>query len=182
MHGGPLPHLQVPIESHVFDDVSLHVVQVDPETPHVASERTWQVPWSSQQPSHDVPSHTHRPPTHRWPAAHFACPPQLHCPAVQPSASVPHAVHAPPPVPHVVADAWLQVVPEQQPAEHTQPLHAPPLQVSVLGQAVHACPPLPHAVSPSPVWHLAPLQHPVQDRPGGQAGRLPQAAPSSDCV
>jgi hypothetical protein len=59
-------------------------------------------------------------------------------PAVQPSASPPHAVHAPPPVPQVVADAGLQVIPEQHPPGHTQPLQTPPLHVCVAGHASHA--------------------------------------------
>ncbi len=82
----------------------LHATHVAPADPQVASERVLHVVPLQQPLGHDVPSHTHRPARQRWPAAHGPWPPQLHWPAVQPSARfASHAEQACPPVPHVVA-------------------------------------------------------------------------------
>jgi hypothetical protein len=87
----------------------------------------------------------------------------VHWPAVHPSAPSLHALQALPAAPQAVAEGVLQVTPEQHPSGHRHPLHAPPTQVWLLGHAAQACPALPHAVSPRPVWHASPLQHPVHD-------------------
>jgi hypothetical protein len=59
-----------------------------------------------------------------------------------------HAVHAPPPVPHVVVEGALHVLPVQQPLAHVteHPAHAPFTQWSA-PQPAHIAPPKPHCVS-----------------------------------
>jgi len=77
-----------------------------------------------QQPLHDTPSHTHAPPTQRWPIAHAAPPPQLQRPAEQPSAKLgSHELHAPPIAPHEVAAMGEHTSPAQHPLVHEVASH-----------------------------------------------------------
>ncbi len=95
-----------------------------------------------QQPlAHDVASHTHRPPTHRWPPAQAGPEPQPQLPSAHESLrSRLHEVQAPPTIPQLDSDMALQVVPAQQPpgqevASQTQlpPLHRWPVPQGMLG-------------------------------------------------
>jgi hypothetical protein len=138
-HGAPVPHWQVPLAEHVSARTVSHATHVAPAAPQVPSARVLQVVPSQQPSGQDVESQTHWPARQRWPVVHTAPPPHVQAPAVHPSAAVPsHALHAAPAVPHVVADAWLQVSPEQQPLGHTQPLQTPPLHCSLAPQAAQA--------------------------------------------
>jgi hypothetical protein len=68
---------------------------------------------------HDVGSHTHVPPEHRWPAAHAGPVPHRHCPPVQALAVAPHAMQAAPPPPHCDVDGLVtHVEPLQHPEGH----------------------------------------------------------------
>jgi hypothetical protein len=119
------------------------------------------------------------------PAPHAGPAPQTHEPLLQPSASVElHALHAPPPVPHVVTDCGVHVLPLQQPFGHdvtshvhrpamqccpavhcafAPHLHVPPLHVSARTEshATHVPPPEPH-VPIDGVLHVLPVQQPVR--------------------
>lgn len=90
----------------------------------------------------------------------------MHPPAAQPSATIPHEVHAPPAIPQAAAVVGsTQLEPEQQPLAHVVALqlaqmpaeHAPPVH------ALHAAPPVPHALVEVPARHVAPWQQPVHE-------------------
>jgi hypothetical protein len=142
----------------------LQMTHVDPPVPQVDRLLVWHAALSSQQPSaHEVPSQTHSPPTQACPAPQGACPPQVHTPAVHPSAVlVWHAVHVPPAVPQFDTDGTLHVVPAQQPFLHdvASQAHAPAVQCWPVVHAAHAAPPAPHVASDSG-WHVVPEQHPL---------------------
>jgi hypothetical protein len=167
-HEPPVPQRQAPSDEQLSLVVALQATHVEPDEPHDVSDRASHVSPLQHPLGHDVASHTHCPPAHRCPAAQAAWPPHEQCPAAQPSAPAPQAVHAAPPVPHVVAEAVLQVVPEQQPSGQTHPLHAPPTQLCVSGQTAHACPALPHADPSVPGLHVEPSQQPVVHELGSQ--------------
>jgi hypothetical protein len=85
--------------------------------------------------------------------------------AVQVSALIPHALHAPPLAPHAVADGVVQVWPEQQPFGQVVPLQFaqdPALQMRPM-QSEHAAPPVPHWLPALPGSQVVPLQHPAHD-------------------
>jgi hypothetical protein len=115
----PLHVVEQPVQTpllHVFV-MPVQGVQAPPPLPQepfvVPSTH---LPVTSQQfvPVHDVGSHTHAPPTQRWPARHWALPPQLQVPPVQPSAVMPQLIvaeHEPPPVPQCVLSMATQAVP-----------------------------------------------------------------------
>jgi hypothetical protein len=89
-----VPQWQVPLDEQLSVDWATHCTHVEPAEPQVASDRATHVVPSQHPLGHDVASQTHRPPAQRWPATHAAPPPQLHCPAVQPSVSVAsHPLH-----------------------------------------------------------------------------------------
>jgi hypothetical protein len=173
--------------------VALQVVQVPPPVPHSANEFTSHV-FPLQHPvGHDVALHTHWPPMHAWPVAHWAPVPQVHAPLVHASERLgSQVVHALPPVPQEVCEAVVQVVPLQQPVGHDVPSqpHEPAtqcwpaahaglapqvqtplaLQVSALTpHAMQAAPPVPQALVDG-VLHTAPVQHPF----GHPAAHEPQ--------
>lgn len=160
-HESPAPHLQDPSDPQLFDTVGSHAKQVDPALPHMVTDRGSHAAPLQHPLGHEVPSHTHCPPTQRCPGAHAVCPPHVHWPAVHPSAVASQATQAPPPDPQVVAEAASHVLPEQQPLGHTQPLHAPAVHVSPCGHAAQACPALPHAAASCPVMQVSPLQQPL---------------------
>jgi hypothetical protein len=109
------------------------VVQAPPPVPQVCIERVEQTPFTQQPLGQLVASQAQAPFTQRWVAAHEGPVPQRQPPLVQRSArSGSHAWQAAPWVPHEVADAGLQVAPEQQPLGQVvalQPEHTPPAQV-----------------------------------------------------
>jgi hypothetical protein len=174
-HAAPVPHRQAPpLQAFV---VPVHAAHAAPPVPHAAA--VWAAPCTHtpalQQPVGQlVASHTHAPPTHRWPAPQAALVPQRQAPAVQRSPVVPHEVHAAPAAPHAVAPVGVQTLPAQQPlgqlvASHT---HAPPMQRWPVPQAA----PVPHAQAPlrqlsddgAPhAEHVAP---PVPTSPSSSAG------------
>lgn len=99
-HSKSVPHRQSPVGPQLSDRSS-HCVQKPPFTPHVASVAGLHVlPW--QHPAQPlVGVHTQVPLLHASPAPHAAPEPQRQVPdAEHESAPAPHAVHAPPPVPH----------------------------------------------------------------------------------
>lgn len=181
-HGALAPHWHWPPAQVSAFDVS-HMVQLPPFVPHVVRFAVWH--WFDwQHPLGQlVPSHTHAPFEHRWPAAHCAFEPQRHWPPVHESARpVTQAVHVPPLVPHAARSITLHWFPWQQPdaqlvASQTQApetqrwpaphaafapqRHAPPAQVSAfeVSHAVHVPPPVPQAVR-SISLHWFPWQQP----------------------
>jgi hypothetical protein len=164
-HGGPDPHMQLPVlQPSAF--VASHDAQVAPPVPHTASVVAGEVQVApTQQPSgHDDALQTHTPPEHSWPAAQAAPLPHEQAPAVEQLSVWPgaHAIHAAPPAPHSESERALQVGPEQQVGHvAAHPLQAPWLQVWLAGQLWQAVPALPQAAALSPVWQLPDAQHPV---------------------
>jgi hypothetical protein len=135
---------------------------------------------------HEVPSHTHAPPTQRWPTEQGAPPPHWQLPVAEHrSAVIPQLVHAPPFAPQLPTACALQVVPEQHPVGHDVPSHtqlpcaqrwpapqagpAPQPQLPVAEQlsavmtlhATHARPADPQLVSDGGVTQVVPLQQPL---------------------
>jgi hypothetical protein len=91
-----------------------------------------------QQPEgHEVESHTHMPPWHRWPAPHAGPLPHRQAPPEHPSAVVvEHATQAAPPAPHApTEDPGWHMPFWQQPLAHVAALQ--PAQALL----VHAWPP-----------------------------------------
>jgi hypothetical protein len=72
-----------------------------------------------------------------------------------------HEVHVAPPVPHVVVEGTLQVLPVQQPVVHVcaHPEQTPLVQVCPPAQGAHCAPPMPHAPGLG-VVHTPLAQHP----------------------
>jgi hypothetical protein len=104
----------------------------------------WQAPLLSQQPLGQlVASHTHLPPTQRWPAAHGDPPPQVHVPPVQVSPAGAQVRQAPPLEPQAAGSAvpathtllLLQQPPLQGLVGPQAPLHVPLLHASSAGQS-----------------------------------------------
>jgi hypothetical protein len=140
-------------------------VHIAPAVPHVPAAGASHTLFLQQPFGHDLPLHTHAPATQASPGPHWLpVVPQVHCPdAEQPSALIPHGLHAPPPAPHSVAlGGVLQIAPAQQPLHEPGPQLAqvPPLQ----GQAVHWAPCDPHCKSVFPGSQTLPvLQHPLHE-------------------
>lgn len=186
-HALPAPQRQVPwVAPHWLAKPELHGQHVCPAVPHSDGKLVERqvLPW--QHPMGQlVASHTHAPPTQRWPAPHAALTPQRHWPlALHVSAfDVSHAVHVPPMVPQVARLAAWHWTPWQQPvgqlvASQTQ---APPTQrwpaahwalapqrhwplvhesARLATQAVHAPPLVPQAAR-SITRHWFPWQQPL---------------------
>jgi hypothetical protein len=137
-----------------------------PPVPHAF----WLLPLSHvdplQHPLHDVPSHTHRPSSHRCPAPHVPLAQTPPHPSLAPHAlpaqlgSQPQTPDLPPP-PHVSGGAHAP------PPQHACPLppHVPQLTPHCvpLAHAAHATPPAPHPCWAAPLSQLAPLQQPLHD-------------------
>ncbi len=115
---------------------------------------------------HDAESQTHEPFTHASPGPQGEFRPQVHWPPVeQPSALIPHGLHAPPPAPHWVTEGVTHVAPAQQPLHdfELQLPHVPPLHVSV-GHGAHPAPCDPQDAFVLPGSHTPPSsQHPVHE-------------------
>jgi hypothetical protein len=80
------------------------------------------LPW--QQPSQDVPSHTHAPPRQRCPAAQIGPVPHPHAPPRQLSAScASHALHAAPGTAQLSNAIGEHVSPLQHPEVHDVASH-----------------------------------------------------------
>jgi len=142
----------------------LQPVQAPPPVPQLCSDGALQVVPAQQPFGHELWSHTHAPPTQRWPLAHAWPPgPHTHAPPTQRSAVAGlHAAHTAPPAPHAPADGELQLLPLQQPFGHEsalQPLQAPASQVCPAPQVWQAAPPEPHAVGVG-ARHASPEQQP----------------------
>jgi hypothetical protein len=95
-----------------------------------------------QQPVWQLcPSHTHAPPTHRWPALQAGDPPHRQPPAPHESARlVLQATHTAPALPHDCKLGVRQLVPEQQPLGQfcgVQPEQTPPEHDCDPGQDWH---------------------------------------------
>jgi hypothetical protein len=152
--------------------------QVAPPVPHwVARVPAWQTPELSQQPVGQlVASHTHAPPTQRWPSAHTPELPHAHEPvAEQRSAPASQAAQVVPPAPQAVTvsvESGTQVAPEQQPAGQLAAVQVqvPPTQVWPLAQAA----PAPQAQTPA-VQVLVRPEHGAQRAPA-----VPQAEAPCD--
>jgi hypothetical protein len=105
-HAADEPHAQLPSLaqwSALDGSQGLQAPPLAPQLPSVGVLHTLPV----QQPvAHEVASHTHAPPTQRWPLAHGGPLPQAHTPFVeQVSAFVAsQALHAAAPVPHVLSE------------------------------------------------------------------------------
>jgi hypothetical protein len=119
-----------------------------------------------QQPfAHELAVHWQLPFKHAWPATHFAFPPQVHAPPVQPSATDGSHVPQPTPfVPHAVALGMVHVFPEQQPPGQlagVQPLQTPPCEQVPPRHIWQAEPPVPQADGAVPTRHAFPEQQPL---------------------
>jgi hypothetical protein len=166
-HAVPAPQRHVPLVQ-VFVPPE-HGAQAAPPVPHAAAlcpPPLRHMPALQHPFGQLVASHTHAPPTHRWPAAHAAPAPQRQAPPAQRSAVTPHAAHACPELPHCAAVVALTHVPPLQqpfgqlaashsqtpetqawPAAHAGPApqrQEPPAQLSAEAPHVlHAAPPVP---------------------------------------
>ncbi len=192
-HCWPLPHgtPEVPQLHAPFWQRSalkpLQPTQALPPRPHAPRPGVVQLPPLQQPLGQLVPSHTHSPPTQRWPAEQAAEPPQRQLPPEQLSALsvlqapqlaplVPHWVtvggltHAPllqQPVGQLVASQTHAPLTQRWPVAHAKPevpqLHFPATHRSaVVGlHDWHAAPPAPHD-GYAPDWHWLPAQQPLE--------------------
>jgi hypothetical protein len=130
-HAGPPPQRQPPPDEQLSARRS-QAVQVEPASPHVASDRVSQVVPSQQPLGHEVASQTHRPPAQRWPPAQAAPAPQRQLPSWPHKSDLPgsQVAHAAPPFPQLASERALHVVPSQQPPAHevASQTHAPFMQ------------------------------------------------------
>jgi len=78
-HEASLPQRQVPVAEQLSARMS-HATQVEPASPHVERDRVLQVLPSQQPLEHELPLHTHWPPSQTCPAAQAAVPPHAHAP------------------------------------------------------------------------------------------------------
>jgi hypothetical protein len=106
-HAGPAPHAHAPVALQWSALLPSQGTQLAPLTPQAASAGDGWHTFPAQQPdAHDVASHTHAPPTQRWPLSQGAAAPQRQAPAIEQvsalSASQP--THAIPPRPHAASD------------------------------------------------------------------------------
>lgn len=175
--------------------------QVEPPVPHAALLVPGRhvVP-AQQPPGHDVPSHTHAPPTQRCPAPQLGPAPHAQLPLpVHALAVAPQVVHAPPAVPHEVT-VWASQTPLRQhppghepasqthapawqtwPGAHSLPppqVQVPPVHASarVVSHAAHATP-----AAPQPEMEGAAHVVPFTQQPPGQDAALHTQAPPRHC-
>jgi hypothetical protein len=161
-HAPPVPQRQAPSEPQLSLSELLQATQVEPLVPQVPRLRVRQVAPSQHPSAQDAASQTQRPATHAWPAPQDACPPQVHAPAVHPSAvRASHTLQVPPTVPHADIDRVLQVVPLQQPPGHdvASQAQAPETHSCPEPHAEQAAPPVPQVVDDD-WWQVVPEQHP----------------------
>jgi hypothetical protein len=119
---------------------------------------------------HEAELHVQWPLTHCWPTAHAGPVPQLHWPAVHPSATnAVHETHALPTVPQLPRAGMSQFAPAQQPEaqlEGVHDVHTPAWQFCSVGHVEQLDPPAPHAVLEVPGRQVVPEQQPPgQDVP-----------------
>lgn len=185
LHAAPPPQLQSPALEQASASVVSQLEHAEPSLPQLVRLAARQVVPSQQPLGQDVASHTHAPPSQRWPTAHIALPPHAQTPPeVQPSARVAsQATHAAPAVPHRIAVGVLHVLPEQQPlaqvavqAVQAPAVHAPPPQLSQLP------PPLPHALGSVPGAQTSPLQQPLHDVPSHTHAPPTQCCPAAQAA
>jgi hypothetical protein len=123
-----------------------------------------QAPLLQHPVGHDAELQTHWPLTHCCPGWHICPPPQLHAPAVHPSATNGvHETHADPEVPQLPGPGGSQFAPAQQPDGQLLAVHdvqTPVRQFCEVGQGEHMVPPDPQYVLLLPGSHVVPLQHP----------------------
>jgi hypothetical protein len=142
----PDPHVAVPAGMHVAPEQqplgqlpALQPLHAPPA--QVCAPQSWQAPPPlpqlvsavpgrqappAQQPfGHEVASHTHAPPTQRWPAPHAApVAPQAHTPlARQRSAVMPHGEQLLPALPQLAIEAGWQLLFAQHPLAHETASH-----------------------------------------------------------
>lgn len=184
-HAAPVaPHTHRP--SRHMSERRSHATHDAPPVPQLPSDGALVHVVPLQQPvGHETPSHTHEPPTQRWPAAHTAPPPHRQSPLTHESArNGSHATHAAPGSAHALGPIGTHVEPEQQPLVHViaHPAQTPPAHVSA-PQFVHAEPPAPHSACAVPSSQTSPSQHPGQlaeshtQRPPAQRCPLAHCAP-----
>jgi hypothetical protein len=204
-HGAPEPQAQAPLTQESAR-TGLQAVHAMPGAPQAAAEVEVQAPLWSQQPlGHEVSSQAHAPPEQCWPWGQPAPLPQVHAPAVHPSARVAsQGTHERPPVPQLLKPEVAHVLPMQQPVAHDWVLHthwplmhacpaahcaappqlqAPPVQPSarVASQGAQAAPFVPQLAAEGVV------QAPFEQHPAGQLEEsqvpasevLPASPPSS---
>jgi hypothetical protein len=155
------PHVALPQATPLGHDA-----QTVPPTPHALTLAPVSQVETSQHPSHEVPSHTHRPVSQCWPLPHD---PSWHDPP-QPS-SAPHALplqlgvhpHTPDAPPPPQRSGLAQLVP----AQHGWPLppHTPQStpHVCPLAHGAQTTPPLPHEALSPPLAQVVPVQQPPHD-------------------
>jgi hypothetical protein len=162
-HAPPAPQRQPPEGEQLSDFALSHVVHWLPSVPHAPRAGLVQTLLVQQPLGQDVELQMHEPFEQICPVAHGALLPHLHAPPVHRSACVAeHAVHAPPPVPHVDGAADSHVAPLQHPFGHValHPVHTLFTQFCDDPHGLHVDPPLPHAEEDVPARHVDPEQHP----------------------
>lgn len=144
----------------------MHFAQVTPPRPQLVFCVPAEQVVPEQQPVHVAGSHTHEPPSQRWPTAHAAPVPQPQVPVLrQVLASVGlQLAQSAPTAPQAVAVRGVTQPPSasQQPAHvdalqpptHAPETHAPPLQ------SLQRAPPVPQPVAELPCWQTPLKQHP----------------------
>ena len=171
-HSAPGPHRHPPEGEQLSASPVVQVTHAFPSVPQLMVEvGVMQEPPTTalQHPvGHDAELHTHWPPTHCWPSWHIVSPPQVHCPAVHPSAT--NAVHdtqAAPAVPQLPGPGASQFAPAQQPDGQlalVHDVHTPVRQFCDKGHGEHVVPPEPQYVSVLPCSQVpwaSWVQHPV---------------------
>lgn len=186
-HSGDEPQRHSPV-THCDARLESQAVHAPPPTPQAASVLPlWQTEPSQHPLGHDIASHTHMLPLHRWPVEHAAPEPQPHEPSarhtlllvvlqfmhVPPSTpqlpDVGGATHAPPMQHPEGHETWshTQLLPRHRwPAAHcAEPpqRQLPPMHESerVASHAKHAAPLVPHWPTLG-VVHVGPLQQPLE--------------------
>lgn len=113
-HAAAVPQAQLPLAQ--VSPVRPHATQALPLAPHFAAPVPVMHSAPLQQPlAQLVASHTHWPPTQRWPMAQAAAVPQVHAPLVHPLARVGSQVlHTAPAAPHAEAEVGVTHAPLRQ--------------------------------------------------------------------
>lgn len=105
-HAADEPHAQVPSAAQRFALPESQALQAPPLAPQLPTDGTVHTLPEQQPVGHDMASHVHAPPAHRWPLPHAGPLPHAHAPASeQLSAFVAsQAVHRLAPIPHALTD------------------------------------------------------------------------------
>lgn len=123
------------------------------------------IPFRQHPFGHEAARQTHCPSMQRVPSPHIGPVPHAHWPVGEHRSArrVSHPAHVPLPVPQVLTDGMLHILPEQQPSLHVEmlhPLQRPSAQDSPAGHTSQLLPPAPHESGVSPGKQRPPEQQP----------------------